>query len=64
MAARKAALFYPVIGVALLAKYPWVRIVCDSCETVNELDLRVVFKQRAKNLANVEGDAGVDLFAA
>ena len=41
MAGRSVALFYPVIGVALLAKYHWVRIACDSCDSITELDLQM-----------------------
>ena len=41
MAERKVALFYPVIGAALLSKHHWVRVACDSCDSVTELDLRM-----------------------
>ncbi len=38
MVKRRAALFWPTVGVALLAQHLWVRIACDG---VNELDLRM-----------------------
>ena len=41
MSAKGHAWFWPKVGAALTAKHPWAVIVCDSCETVVDLDLRV-----------------------
>jgi hypothetical protein len=41
MSSRRHVWFWPKIGAALTAKHPWVAIACDSCGTVNYLDLRM-----------------------
>jgi hypothetical protein len=41
MVGRKTALFWPTVDTALLSKHPWVRIACDSCDTITEMDLRM-----------------------
>jgi hypothetical protein len=41
MVGRRTALFWPTIAAALIGKHPWVRIVCQSCDTITELDLRM-----------------------
>ena len=33
--------FWPKITTAITAKHPWLVIVCDACDTVADLDLRV-----------------------
>ena len=40
-AANGKAWFWPKIGAALTSKHHWLVIVCDSCDTVIDLDLRV-----------------------
>ena len=40
LSAKGSAWFWPKIAAALTAKRPWVMIVCDSCDTVVDLDLR------------------------
>src|SRR5262245_20572640 len=40
-AANGKAWFWPKIGAALTSKHHWLVIVCDSCEAVIDLDLRV-----------------------
>ena len=41
LSARAYVWFWPKIGAALTAKYPWVQILCESCGGVNDLDLRM-----------------------
>jgi hypothetical protein len=41
LSTRRTAGFWPTVATALWAKHPWVIIVCDSCGTVTDLDLRV-----------------------
>jgi hypothetical protein len=33
--------FWPKIAAALVAKHPWLVVVCESCDLVVDLDLRV-----------------------
>ena len=33
--------FWPTVGAALASKHHWLVVVCDSCGTVVDLDLRV-----------------------
>ena len=33
--------FWPTVGAALASKHHWLVVVCDACETVVDLDLRV-----------------------
>lgn len=32
---------WPTVAAALTAKHPWVTIVCESCDGVADLDLRM-----------------------
>ncbi len=41
LSAKGYAWFWPKIAAAITAKHPWLVIVCDSCGTVVDLDLRV-----------------------
>ena len=41
LSAKRYAWFWPKITAAITAKHPWLVIVCDSCGTVVDLDLRV-----------------------
>jgi hypothetical protein len=41
VSAKGYAWFWPKITAALTAKHPWLVIVCDACDTVIDLDLRV-----------------------
>lgn len=41
MVGRYSAPFWPTIGAALPAKRHWVRVACDSCDGVTELDLQM-----------------------
>ena len=41
LSAKGSAWFWPKIGAALTARHPWLVIVCDSCGTIMDLDLRV-----------------------
>lgn len=38
---RRTAGFWPTVETALVAKHPWLNILCESCDTVLDLDLRV-----------------------
>jgi hypothetical protein len=40
-AANGSAWFWPKIAAAITAKHPWLVVVCDSCGTVVDSDLRV-----------------------
>ena len=40
-AVGKPAWLSPTIGAAIVSKHHWLTTVCDSCGTVNDLDLRV-----------------------
>ena len=40
-AANGKAWFWPKIAAALTSKHHWLIIVCDSCDTLVDLDLRV-----------------------
>lgn len=39
LSTKRSAGFWPTIRTALIAKYPWLRILCESCDTVTDLDL-------------------------
>ena len=41
LSTRGYAWAWPKIAAALTAKYPWVVIACDSCDSVTDLDLRM-----------------------
>jgi len=41
LSAKGKAWFWPKIGAALTSKHHWLVIICDSCGTVMDLDLRV-----------------------
>ncbi len=41
LSAKGYSWFWPKITTAITAKHPWLVIVCDACDTVIELDLRV-----------------------
>lgn len=41
LSAKRAVWFWPKITAAITAKHPWLVVVCDACDTVVELDLRV-----------------------
>jgi hypothetical protein len=41
LSTKASAGFWPTIAKAITAKHPWLVIVCDSCGTVVDLDLRV-----------------------
>lgn len=41
LSAKGAAGFWPTIATALNARHPWLTILCESCETILDLDLRV-----------------------
>jgi len=41
LSAKGYTWFWPKIGAALTARHPWLVILCDSCGTVVDLDLRV-----------------------
>jgi hypothetical protein len=41
LVSRRAAWFWPTVGAELLTKHHWLRLVCDGCETVIEMDLTV-----------------------
>src|SRR5262249_2594217 len=41
LSAKRAVWFWPKVTAAITAKHPWLVILCDSCGTVVDLDLRV-----------------------
>src|SRR5262249_28333345 len=41
LSARGYRWFWPKIAAALVARHHWLVIVCDACDTVVDLDLRV-----------------------
>jgi hypothetical protein len=41
LSAKGYAWYWPKIAAAITAKHPWLVVVCDSCGTVSDLDLRV-----------------------
>lgn len=41
LSAKGYSWFWPKITTAVTAKHPWLVIVCDACDTVIDLDLRV-----------------------
>jgi hypothetical protein len=41
ISAERAVWFWPKISAAITAKHPWLVVLCDSCGTVVDLDLRV-----------------------
>jgi hypothetical protein len=41
LSTKASAGFWPTIATALTAKHHWVVILCDSCGTIVDLDLRV-----------------------
>jgi hypothetical protein len=44
LAAKRVAWSWPTIAAALISKYHWLTVACDSCGTVIDLDL--TFKRR------------------
>jgi hypothetical protein len=49
LAAKRVAWSWPTIAAALISKYHWLIVACDSCGTVIDLDL--TFKRRDPNAA-------------
>jgi hypothetical protein len=47
LAAKRVAWSWPTIAAALISKYHWLIVACDSCGTVIDLDL--TFKRRDPN---------------
>ena len=41
LSTSKSAGFWPTVSTALVAKHPWLNIMCDACGTVVDLDLRM-----------------------
>ncbi len=41
LSAGRAVWAWPTVDAALTSKHPWVSIVCDSCDGVTALDLRM-----------------------
>jgi hypothetical protein len=41
LSTKRTCWWWPKIAAAVTAKHPWLVIVCDSCGTVVDLDLRV-----------------------
>ncbi|MGE0565293.1 MAG: hypothetical protein AB7O50_12330 [Pseudolabrys sp.] len=41
LSTKKSAGFWPTIASALNARHPWLKVLCESCDTVLDLDLRV-----------------------
>jgi hypothetical protein len=41
LSTSKSAGFWPTIGTALTAKHPWVAVLCESCDTIADVDLRM-----------------------
>ena len=39
LSVKRSAGFWPTIATALASKYVWLRILCDSCGVVTDLDL-------------------------
>ncbi len=38
---QRSAGFWPTVETALVAKHPWLQVLCESCDTILDLDLRV-----------------------
>lgn len=47
LAEKMTIWFWPTISAALISKYHWLIVACDSCGIVNHLDL--TFKRRDPN---------------
>jgi hypothetical protein len=41
LSAKRPVWFWPKVGAAITARYPWVVIACDSCGLHGDLDLRM-----------------------
>jgi hypothetical protein len=41
LSANRPAGFWPTVATAVAAKHPWLVILCESCDMVLDLDLRV-----------------------
>jgi hypothetical protein len=41
LSAKRYTWFWPKITAAITANHPWVVILCEACDTVIDLDLRV-----------------------
>lgn len=39
LSAKRSAGFWPTIGTALASKHVWLRVLCESCDVVTDLDL-------------------------
>ena len=53
LAARQPELNSPTIRAALLSECHWLLVICPACETVAEIDLRVVRRDPALTIAQV-----------
>jgi hypothetical protein len=38
---NRTAGFWPTVGTVLLAKHPWIEVLCESCGMVADVDLRM-----------------------
>jgi hypothetical protein len=41
LSANRSAGFWPTIATAVVAKHPWLVILCESCDMILDLDMRV-----------------------
>ena len=53
LAARQPELNSPTIRAARITDHHWLHVICQACETVAEIDLRVVRRDPALTIAQV-----------
>ena len=53
LAARQPELASPTLRAALISGSHWLHVICPACETVAEIDLRVVRRDPALTIAEI-----------
>lgn len=53
---KRGVVFWPTIGAALIAKHHWATILCRSCGTITDMDLRVKKRDAAQPVCVILSD--------
>lgn len=53
---KRGVVSWPTIGAALIAKHHWAAILCRSCDTITDMDLRVKKRDAAQPVCVILSD--------
>jgi hypothetical protein len=52
-AGGRALWFYPTIGAAIVAGFPWLSFSCPACRQIGEVDLRTLDRHPAASISSL-----------